>query len=506
MTFRFSLFAKILFMFLVNLVLIGLFLAFSFNLQFRLAPESPLRGETGDRLHTVEQLITHELSESAQESWDPILARYSDVYKVDFLLLSPRGERIAGKALPIPPAVEEKVSKMVLHRGPKPPDRRHPPQDMNPGTPPSHRPPSTNADQEVRRHQPPPSPHDGRNSRATVRTSDPTRYWVCLRTAVVFHQERHPRPALFLAVSDSITGNGLFMDPKPWLIVAGVLVLLSGLLWIPLIRSLTGRLSRLTAATEAIGRGRFDVSIDGRRSDEIGRLGRSVKKMAFRLSRYVKGQKRFLGDVAHELASPVARIQVGLGILEQRVDEENRERVQDVIEEVGHMSGLISELLSFTRAEIEPARAELKIVSVADIIQRAVDREVTENIEIGIKTDEGLEVVADPELLARALGNIIRNAIRYAGDSGPIDISARREGKNATIEIRDSGPGVPEEELDRLFEPFYRPEISRRADTGGMGMGLAIVKTCAEACGGSVSARNIEPVGFAVTIVLDTPG
>jgi len=505
MTLRFSLFEKILATFLVNLVVIGLFLALSFDLRFGLAPDSPLRGETGDRLLMVEQLITHELSGSSQESWDSILERYADAYKVDFILLSPTVDRIAGKAVPIPAMVEEKIVKMDLRR---PGRRPHgPPEKGRPREAPRpHPPPSPDIDSDDRRHRPP-SPSPGNQpSRFTVRTSDPTRYWACVRTGVVFPGGRHPRPALLLAVSDSMTGNGLFMDPKPWLIVAGVVVLLSGLLWAPFIRSLTRRISRLTAATEAIGRGRFEVGIEGRRSDEIGRLGRAINKMAFRLSRYVKGQKRFLGDVAHELASPVARIQVGLGILEQRVDEGNRERVRDVINEVGHMSGLISELLSFTRAEIEPAKTELKAVDAAAVIGRAVDREAAGEVEIRIDVDEGLEVVADPELLIRALGNMLRNAVRYAGNSGPIDISARREGKNALIEVRDVGPGVPGEELDRLFEPFYRPEVSRRADTGGVGMGLAIVKTCLEACNGSVSARNVEPSGFAVTIILGMPG
>ncbi|MFC1888387.1 sensor histidine kinase [Thermodesulfobacteriota bacterium] len=504
MTFRFSLFSKILVTFFINLVLIGLFLAFSFNLRFRLAPESPLRGETGDRLRTVERLISQELNESSQDKWDSILARYSDAYAVGFLLLSPSGHWIAGEAVAIPPVVEEKIAEMGRPR-PRQLNRRHPPREMIQDGILSDRPPGTEGDQEGHGHRPPPPHHDGRHGRFTVRSSDPTRYWACIRTAILFHGAPPPRPALLLAVSDSMTGNGLFMDPKPWLIVAGIVVLLSGLLWAPLLRSLTRRISRMTTATEEIGRGHFDVRVDERQTDDIGRLGKAINEMAFRLSRYVEGQKRFLGDVAHELASPVARIQVGLGILEQRVDEGNRERVQDVIEEVGHMSDLISELLSFTRAEIEPARAELKSVAAADIIQRAVEREVTENIEIGIEVDEDLVVVADPELLARALGNLIRNAIRYAGESGPIDISTRRKGKNAAIEVRDSGPGVPEAELDRLFEPFYRPEASRGADTGGVGMGLAIVKTCAEACHGSVSARNIEPRGFVVTIVLDTP-
>ena len=111
-------------------------------------------------------------------------------------------------------------------------------------------------------------------------------------------------------------------------------------------------------------------------------------------------------------------------------------------------------------------------------------------------------MIADPELLVRALANIIRNAVKYAGDAGPIQVSAKRKENKTEIEIRDSGPGVPDDLLEQLFEPFFRPQPSRDRGSGGVGLGLAIVKTCIETCKGTVYARNLKPKGFAVTITL----
>jgi len=104
--------------------------------------------------------------------------------------------------------------------------------------------------------------------------------------------------------------------------------------------------------------------------------------------------------------------------------------------------------------------------------------------------------------LVRALSNILRNALKYAADSGPIYMMAETRKDQVLIRVRDNGPGVPADLLDQLFEPFFRPEPSRDRDSGGVGLGLAIVKTCIETCDGTVSAKNIQPNGFEVTITL----
>ncbi len=224
--------------------------------------------------------------------------------------------------------------------------------------------------------------------------------------------------------------------------------------------------------------------------------------MTDRLNGYVKGQKRFLGDVAHELASPIARIQLGLGILEQQVDQQNKARVEAVTEDVIHMSNLVNELLSFSRAEINPAKVKLEKLLLLPLAQRVVSRENQPGKTILIQVEPEIQVTTDPELLTRALANLLRNAIRYAGDHGPITITAQQSKNRVAVEVMDKGPGVPDELVGQLFEPFFRPESSRDRASGGVGLGLAIAKTCIETCKGTISARNLAGNGFAVTINL----
>jgi two-component system sensor histidine kinase CpxA len=122
------------------------------------------------------------------------------------------------------------------------------------------------------------------------------------------------------------------------------------------------------------------------------------------------------------------------------------------------------------------------------------------DIKIGVADD--IEVTAQPELLSRAIANVVRNAVRYAGDAGETCIEATNGNNQVQIEIADNGAGVPEESLEKLFDPLYRVESDRARQTGGTGLGLAIVKTCVEACGGKVYARNQSPHGLSVIITL----
>jgi two-component system, OmpR family, sensor histidine kinase CpxA len=279
-------------------------------------------------------------------------------------------------------------------------------------------------------------------------------------------------------------------------------IVVSVICWLPLIRGLTLAISRLTAATGQIANGQFDITLKLKRRDELGRLSESINQMAQRLAGLVHGQKRFLSDIAHELSSPVARMQVGLSILEQRADEEHASYVADVKEEVDHMSALVNELLSFSRSRIGEKQRALTAVLVSDLVDKVLVREGSGNVQISTSIEPNLTVRAHSECLYRALANIVRNAVRYAGSAGPITVSAKQEGEDVVISVADNGPGLPEKELETVFRPFYRPEFARRRETGGTGLGLAIVRDCVETCGGTVHCRNRLPHGLELTMQL----
>jgi two-component system sensor histidine kinase CpxA len=141
-------------------------------------------------------------------------------------------------------------------------------------------------------------------------------------------------------------------------------------------------------------------------------------------------------------------------------------------------------------------------VNVAETVRRVLGREAVDGVHVESQLDERTEVLAHPEYLSRSLANVVRNAIRYAGECGPIVISAQEEDDMVSITVADQGPGIRDAELEAVFKPFYRPEYARQRKTGGVGLGLAIVRTCIEACGGTVECRNRSPKGLEVEIKL----
>ena len=334
-----------------------------------------------------------------------------------------------------------------------------------------------------------------------TRAGEPPMYWIGIRTPLPEDDGRFGPPSTLLLALPRIGAGGLLFDVTPWLWTGAGVLACSVLLWLPLMRGITRSVRQMTGAAGHMAQGQFGVRVGTLRRDELGQLGESLNHMAGRLGEYVTGQKRFLGDIAHELCSPLARMEMALGVLEQQANEKQQGYVTDVREEVRQMSSLVNELLSFSKAGLRAKDIELRPVPLAELCEKAVAREAQGKTDIAVKVDAALKVLAEPDLLARAIGNILRNAVRYACDAGPIVLGATVRGADVILAITDSGPGVEPETLHRLFDPFYRPETARTREGGGAGLGLAIVKSCIEACGGTVAVKNAKP-GLEVTMTL----
>ncbi|MFN7927638.1 MAG: ATP-binding protein [Blastocatellia bacterium] len=556
---RFSLFTKIILWFFLNLVVLGAVFFFFFNLRFRLTPNSPLSSGVSERLENLARLISYEVSERSEAERIAVLMQYAREYRVEMLLYANSGARVAGTVATFPEALRPHLAapqgrepqlegnplppdappngapSRYGRRGPPPGELQGPPPDWRrpegrpPGPPPGAEPPRAGfgpppnrphpedgplngslivdpqPDPSGRR-RPPPLPTDALQSVAQdgswIKTANPTRYWAAVRIPVVEKGQFRATPATLFIGSDSITGHGLFFDVTPWLLTFAVVFGVSILLWLPFVRSFTKALKQMTTVTEQIAEEQFDVRVNDARRDEIGRLGKAINHLAGRLSGFVHGQKRFLGDISHELNSPLARMQFALGILEDRVEPAARSYVADVQEEVVVMTKLVSELLAYSKAGIKQTEIKLEAVNVQSLVQQVIAREAAQHPGIRNETASDITVLANPELLARAVGNVIRNAVRYAGPQVPIIVRTQPQGKHVRLCIADGGPGVPEEALSQLFDPFYRLEADRARNTGGSGLGLAIVKTCIEACQGTVSARNRTPNGLEIVMTL----
>lgn len=312
-----------------------------------------------------------------------------------------------------------------------------------------------------------------------------------------------PAAGILLADTSNIWQTRLVADVQNILLVALGLLFVSLLIWTPFVIGLTRSLSRLTGATERIAEGKFDTRLAIDRGDEIGRLAQAVDSMSARLSSYVSGQKRFLGDIAHELCSPVARLQVAIELLKQAQGAARERAVEDIDEEMKEITSLINELLAFSKTGISGHETRLETIDLAKLIDSVITRAGSgQDMEVNVEMDAGLSCLGDELLIERALGNVLRNCSRYAAGSGPVMVRVKRVGQHVVILVQDNGPGVPPEDLARLTEPFYRPETSRSRESGGVGLGLAIVRACIEACGGTVMARNRASGGFEVELKL----
>lgn len=509
---RFPLSTKIYFLALLNLLLLSIELAVFARWHFHTELGSLLFSAAEERVVATARLLALDLAGTPRPERDELLRRYARTYGVGFYLFDQSGAQDAGPAVQLPAHVMDEVRRPPPRgegqpRGEGPPPRREPP-------PPRHRGPALDereppAIESEKGERPPRKEKRQRQGQIPepffqVVAGNPKLYWVGVRIPIGELGGEVPERGAVLMTSPSFVGTPLFFDYKPWLAAAGAMIAVFVLCWLPLIRGLSRSITRMTKVTGQIAEGRFDQQLADDRGDELGLLASAINRMAARLAGFVTGQKRFLGDIAHELCSPIARIQFALGILEQRADEGQRSYVSDLQDEVRQMSSLVSELLQFSKAGMQAEERQLVAVDVGQTAVKAAEREGGGQAKVEVQQE--LRVLADPEYFLRALCNLVRNAVRYDADAGPVTIGARREGDSVVITVEDNGPGMPEEELDRVFTPFYRLEPSRNRSMGGVGLGLAIVKGCVEGCGGTVQCRNRTPHGLAVEIRLRAAG
>jgi two-component system, OmpR family, sensor histidine kinase CpxA len=525
---------------LCNLMLLAAVGTSFFIVQGGVTWSALVAGVAGDRAQAIANVIAGEVSAAALENRDAVLARFGAAYRADFILFRSDGTHAAGVPVELPPAVRERLEFRPPGRWPRgdsggspdeyrrflsgdrsgSPRRSSAPAESGPAEssttggsesgevrPETPGAPRRDLAESARAVASDPSRERERN-RFVVRAGSPANYWVGLRVPFTSLRSRAPGgfgsfggPSMLIVRLGSFWAVLRFLDLEPWLFAGTGVLALSVLFWLPLVRGITSSLSQLTLATERIAEGRFDTRVPAGRRDEIGRLGDSVNRMASRIDTHMTGQKRFLGDVAHELCSPLARMQMATGILADQAPPGLAPTVADVREEVQHMSSLVNELLAFTKAGLRPRDVKLSAVELAPLVERVIAREDA-STGVTVQIHPAVRVIAEPELLERALANLVRNAVRYAGTTGPVVLSAQSEKNRVIVAIEDEGPGVPPAALERLGDPFFRPESARTRETGGVGLGLAIVRSSVLACGGEVHFANRSPRGFRAEIRL----
>jgi signal transduction histidine kinase len=255
-------------------------------------------------------------------------------------------------------------------------------------------------------------------------------------------------------------------------------------------RRLASPLTSFAEAAERLGRDPRAPPLEIRGSSEIVTAAKAFNDMQQRLRRYVEDRTAMVGAIAHDLRTPLTRLRFRI----EAAPEELRGKMSSDLDE---MEAMISATLSFVRDATQAShRTKLELSS---LLESLVDELAETGKKVSVEHADKVVIEGDPISLKRMFANLIENAIKYGGEAR---VRVCAEGPTAVVEIDDDGPGVPAAELERVFEPFYRREPSRSRETGGIGLGLAVVRTVARAHGGDAELQNRKGGGLTARVRL----
>ena len=290
-------------------------------------------------------------------------------------------------------------------------------------------------------------------------------------------------------------------------------ILISGVICYLLTRYITGPILRLRAAARELAAGNLGARASGameNRRDELGQLVRDFNQMADRIEVLLDSERQLIRDISHELRSPLARLNVALGLARQRAGADAAPQLDRIEREAERLNEMIGRLLTLARLEGAGAPAEQEPVLLSELV-----REVAEDAEfeaesrhcrVQVNAADDCTTLGSPDLLRSAVENVVRNAVRYTAEGTEVQVDLTCVGSDgarwAAIRVRDHGPGLPESELSNVFRPFYRVTNARERETGGTGLGLAISERAVRLHGGTIHASNAPGGGLLVEMRL----
>ena len=288
----------------------------------------------------------------------------------------------------------------------------------------------------------------------------------------------------------------------PRLLIA---VLLSGMVCYVLSGNFTVPIKKLRYATRQVAAGNYDVRVSKQlqpTKDELDLLARDFDHMTQKVQQTLKNQQRLIQDVSHELRSPLARLQVALGLAQQRTGKDQLPELQLIEQEVQVLDELIEQILSLPQQDLELNDAidvigllrHVTGVLAPEAAAKQVTLRLTDSVDEAVVRTRG-------RLLSVVFENLITNAIRYSPTAATITVHCEIDGEQVCISVQDQGPGVDEQHVAHIFEPFYRASDARDRHSGGYGLGLAIAQRSVNLHHGAISARNAQP-GLCVTVNL----
>lgn len=253
--------------------------------------------------------------------------------------------------------------------------------------------------------------------------------------------------------------------------------------------------------------GAYDARAPAAVHDEVGRLAAHVNQLAESLEKNRTARQRWMADIAHELRTPVAVLKGEIEALADGVRQADERLTGSLAEEINHLASLVDDLQALALADAGALDLRKERVDFSALIGQSADvfenRFTGRDITLEIEPGHEIELMGDAHRLRQLVHNLLENSCRYVEAGGRVKL-VLQAGEDVTLSLHDSGPGVSDEQLDRLFERFYRAEGSRARSTGGSGLGLAICRNIVEAHGGSIRAEH-SPLG-GLAILVELPG
>lgn len=299
-------------------------------------------------------------------------------------------------------------------------------------------------------------------------------------------------------------------SPAIYFVWFGIALFMSGLVCFGLARYMSKPIRTLQSAANNLSEGKLDTRVGkliGNRRDEIADLGQDFDRMAARLQSLINNQRQLLSDISHELRSPLARLHLALGLARKKTGTDVEAEMQRIEQETNRLDDLVGQSLTLSRLDAGAAYPKDDFIDIAELLEDIIkdcDFEANEqNKKVVFAHQQSWTINANVELLRRALENIIRNAIRYTETGTSVDVTLEAvDAKSFGVSICDQGKGVPEENLESLFEPFVRVSEARDRESGGYGLGLAIAKRAIEFHQGSINASNRQQGGLCIDVIL----
>jgi two-component system sensor histidine kinase CpxA len=311
---------------------------------------------------------------------------------------------------------------------------------------------------------------------------------------------------LFARAPVTIFGTGILMWPGTPVAVLSIALLAAFIVSLALARYLSSPIVRLQRASRSLAAGALDTRVGApvtRRGDEVGQLARDFDAMAERIQALVTAKETLLRDVSHELRSPLARIRMALALAQRRAGAESQNDLDRIEREAERLDALVGQVMTLTRLRTAngPRRDVVRLDTLVGVVVDDARFEYPD-AQVELATSGDVSLRGDAEGLKSAVENVVRNALIYGDRSKPIEVSVTADAAKATVRVLDRGPGVPESELKRIFEPFYRTDKSRDHRQDGQGIGLAITARVTELHGGTVTAANRAEGGLEIAIEL----